>query len=132
MALAVMYVTAGANHFMDPAFYLRIMPPFVPAPDFMVAASGVAEIGLGLGVLPATTRRWAGLGIVAMLVVFFVVHVDMLVRHDAYPDVPLVVLVLRFPLQLVLIYWAERATRPKTGRREPGAPGASAADRSPR
>jgi uncharacterized membrane protein len=50
---------------------------------------------------------------VALLVVFFVVHVDMILRHEAYPEAPLFVLILRIPLQFLLIYWAEWATRPE-------------------
>jgi uncharacterized membrane protein len=113
VALTLMYVGAGTNHFVNPEFYLHIMPPFIPAPDLMVAASGVAEVGLGLALLPPATRRWAGWGIVALLVVFFVVHVDMILRHEAYPEAPLFVLILRIPLQFLLIYWAEWATRPE-------------------
>lgn len=112
VGLALLYVAAGVNHFVNPEFYLRIMPPFIPAPAFMVAASGAIEIGLGLAVLPPVSRRWAGWRIVAMLVVFFVVHIDMLVRPEAFADVPFVALVLRLPLQFLLIYWAEWATRP--------------------
>jgi len=113
IALALMYIGAGANHFVNPAFYLHIMPPFIPTPALMVAASGVAEVLLGLLVLPVATRRWAGWGLVALLVVFFVVHVDMIVRHESYPEAPLPVLILRIPLQFVFIYWAEWATRPR-------------------
>jgi uncharacterized membrane protein len=118
VALTLMYVGAGANHFVNPDFYVHIMPPFIPAPAFMVAASGVVEVGLGLALLPAATRRGAGWGIVLMLTVFFAVHVDMIVRHEAYPEVPLVGLILRIPLQFLLIYWAEWATRPEPGLRE--------------
>jgi len=111
-AMAALYVAAGLNHFVAPGFYLSIMPPYIPAPRLMVQASGVAEVLLGLALLPTATRRWAGWGIVGLLVVFFVVHIDMLVRAEAYPDIPFPVLVLRLPLQVLLIYWAERATRP--------------------
>ena len=42
------FVLAGANHFLSPAFYLSIMPPYLPWHLALVYISGVAEIGLGL------------------------------------------------------------------------------------
>ena len=47
--MALIYIALGINHFVNPGFYLRIMPDFIPAHEFMVAASGVAEIVLGVG-----------------------------------------------------------------------------------
>jgi len=111
--LAITYALAGINHFVNPAFYLGIMPSFMPAPALMVAASGVAEVGLGLAVLPPPTRRLAGWGLVAMLLVFCVVHVDMVVRPAEYPGVPYAVALLRLPVQALLIAWALGATRPE-------------------
>jgi len=40
------FVVAGAMHFVKPRLYQRIMPPYVPAPEGMVYASGVAEIAV--------------------------------------------------------------------------------------
>lgn len=106
IGLAITYVLAGINHFVNPAFYLGIMPSFMAAPALMVAASGAPEVGLGLAVLPPSTRRLAGWGLVAMLLVFCVVHVDMVVRPAEYPGVPYAVALLRLPVQALLIAWA--------------------------
>jgi uncharacterized membrane protein len=52
-----LFVIAGALHFVRPRIYRGIMPDWVPAPDAMVAASGVAEIAGGAGMLVPATRR---------------------------------------------------------------------------
>lgn len=48
--LAVFYIGAGINHFLHPAFYLAIMPPYIPHPLAMIYISGAAEILGGIGV----------------------------------------------------------------------------------
>jgi uncharacterized membrane protein len=43
--MAAFYVYGGINHFLNPDFYLAIMPPYIPAHGAMVALSGVASLG---------------------------------------------------------------------------------------
>ncbi len=50
--LAAFWIAAGVNHFVNPRFYLAIMPDYVPAHREMVLWSGVAEIVGGLAVIP--------------------------------------------------------------------------------
>ena len=76
--LILLYIGAGINHFLKPEFYASIIPPYIPAHELMVALSGVAEIVLGLALIPKKTRRVAALLICVMLVVFIPVHLFML------------------------------------------------------
>lgn len=112
VALGLLFVAAGLNHFRDPGFYQRIMPPWLPAPAALVALSGAVEVALGLLVFPAATREAAGWAIVALLVAFMTVHVDMVVNPHRFPAVPAWILWARLPLQFGLMYWAWWATRP--------------------
>ncbi|RYY97048.1 MAG: DoxX family protein, partial [Chitinophagaceae bacterium] len=57
--MALLYVAAGVNHFVHPAMYLAIMPPWLPAHAALVAISGVAEVVLGVLLLVPRTRRAA-------------------------------------------------------------------------
>jgi hypothetical protein len=51
------YVVAGMNHFINPGFYLKIMPSYLPWHEFLVFASGIFEVLLGvLLVIPRSTR----------------------------------------------------------------------------
>jgi uncharacterized membrane protein len=113
-AMALLYVAAGINHFVNPDFYANIMPHWLPAHGLLVALSGVAEVILGVALLVPKLRPYAAWGIMAMLTVFFAVHIDMLVNHARYEDVPYWGLVVRIPVQVLLIAWAyvyTRATR---------------------
>lgn len=104
--MAIMYVTAGIFHFVVPKVYLRIMPKYLPAHKELVYGSGVAEILLGLGLLYHATREIAIYGIIAMLLVFLLVHFYMLSSKKAGAGIPVWALWLRIPLQFFLMYWA--------------------------
>ena len=103
--LAAVFIGAGILHFAAPAPYLRIMPPYLPAPLLLVYLSGAAEIVGGLGLLLPATRQVAGWGLILLLVAVFPANVYMLQAHGAGSSVPLWALWLRLPLQLALIAW---------------------------
>lgn len=64
--LALFYAAAGVIHLSNPAPFLTIMPPWVPAPTAVVALTGVAELAGAAGLLQpwsAPLRRAAGWGL---------------------------------------------------------------------
>jgi uncharacterized membrane protein len=103
--LGILFIIAGILHFTHASFYLAIMPPYLPSHLELVYISGFFEILGGLGLLISRTRRWAGYGLIALLVAVFPANV-----HMAMHDVPIagasaspVLLWLRLPLQGVII-----------------------------
>jgi len=76
--MGVLYTVLGILHFTNTGFYRPFMPKFLPTHDLLIYLSGVAEILLGIGVLLPQTRTLALWGIIAMLLVFFLVHINML------------------------------------------------------
>ncbi len=72
---AAFMLAAGLNHFLNPGFYLPLIPPYLPWPEAINALSGVLEIAGGAGLLLASTRRFAALGIAAMMLAFVPAHV---------------------------------------------------------
>lgn len=61
--LVAFYGLAGWAHLDRPEGFLAITPAWVPAPEFVVAFTGVAEIAGALGLLWKPVRRWAGIGL---------------------------------------------------------------------
>lgn len=104
--MAIMYVFAGIMHFIRPKIYMRIMPKYLPFPRFLVFISGVFEILLGIALCLPETKNAAIYGIIAMLSVFLLVHFYMLKGEKESAGIPKWILVLRIPLQLLLMYWA--------------------------
>jgi uncharacterized membrane protein len=106
----VFFIAAGANHFIHPDFYIRIVPQWLPAHAPLVQISGGCEILGGIGVLLRKTRRIAGVGLIVLLVAVFPANLEMALHPELYRDIgtPLA-FYLRLPLQLVLLAWVWRA-----------------------
>jgi uncharacterized membrane protein len=111
---ALFYSLAGVLHFLKPAPYLKIMPPYLPWPLAMVYVSGAAEIAGGLGLLIPPVRRAAAWGLVALLIAVFPANVYMATNRveagAAAP--PPAVLYGRLLLQPLLIWWVLWCTKP--------------------
>jgi uncharacterized membrane protein len=104
--MSVFYLAAGIYHFVNPMFYKKIMPPYLPWHFPLIYLSGAAEIVLGVFLLPVRTRKLAAWGIFVLLVVVFPANVQMLLnyREEENPDVWIAI--VRLPLQLLLIWGA--------------------------
>src|SRR5918998_4643146 len=100
------FVLAGVAHFINPEFYLKIMPPYLPWHLPLVYLSGVAEVALGAMLLLPKVRRFAAWGLIALLVAVSPANVHMALNPELYPEIGPALLWLRLPLQLVLIAWA--------------------------
>lgn len=104
--MASIYILAGIMHFVRPKMYMRIMPRYLPNHKFLVLLSGIVEIVLGIALLIPETKAFAIFGIIAMLAVFLLVHFYMLSGKKASAGIPKWILILRIPLQFLLMYWA--------------------------
>ena len=109
-ALGLLFALAGLYHFVNPAFYLRMMPPYLPYHLFLVYLSGFFETALGVLLLVPRHARLAAWGLIALLVAVFPANVQMALNPQLFPDIPPAALWLRLPLQAVFIAWAYRYT----------------------
>ncbi|QYH38513.1 DoxX family membrane protein [Algoriphagus sp. NBT04N3] len=73
--LSGFYIFAGINHFLNPEFYLPLIPDYFSNAEFINVMAGLAEIILGIGLLIKKVRRLAIIGIVLMLLAFIPSHV---------------------------------------------------------
>jgi uncharacterized membrane protein len=113
LLLAAFFVSAGVSHFTNEAFFVRIVPPWLPAPLALVQISGVAEIAGGLGVLLPQLRRLAGWGLLALLIAVYPANIHMALHPEQFADVATQAgLYLRLPLQFVALAWTWWATQP--------------------
>jgi len=69
--LAVFFIVGGLNHFLNPPFYLKIMPPYLPWHLFLVYLSGIFEIAFGILLMVARYSRYGAWGIIALLIAVF-------------------------------------------------------------
>jgi uncharacterized membrane protein len=105
--MSVLYILAGIGHFVASDFYLKMMPEYLPFHLPLIWISGAAESTLGILILFQKTRKTAICLIIVMLILFFVIHVQMVI--DQYPKMGLLfwIAVFRLPMQFLLIYWAK-------------------------
>ena len=113
--MGLFYLTAGITHFTNAAFFVRIVPDYLPWHTALVYISGICEIALAVLVWLPATRPRAAWGIIALLIAVFPANINMLVhripvQEGTPPD--MVALWVRLPLQGVLIAWAWWYTRP--------------------
>ena len=107
--MAVVYVLAGFNHLMNPGFYVAIMPPGLPNPEWLNLLSGLAEIVLGVFLLEPRVRAFAAWGIIALLIAVFPANL-----YVAFENVGIdgpgtgdpVFNYVRLPFQALFILWA--------------------------
>ena len=104
--MAAIYVLAGLNHFRVPRLYLHIIPPAFPSPKVLNIVSGLAEFILGVALCIAALSSWAAWGIIALLIAIFPANIYMYSNDRAAFGISKWILLLRLPLQLVLIAWA--------------------------
>lgn len=107
-------VAAGTLHFVATDAYVAIMPDYLPLHRELVTLSGAFEILFGLGLLYGRTRGISGICLIMLYISVLPANVNMAVQ-DIQPaafHIPAILLWARLPLQLVLIYWAWRVSRP--------------------
>jgi uncharacterized membrane protein len=136
--LGALMLGVGILHFTHAPLFEAIVPDYLPARLFLVYASGVCELALGVLLWFRRSQELAAWGLIALYVAVFPANVHMAL----HPDLPLpgiadadrpgaTALWLRLPLQLALLYWAYRYTRRRGGEERYGAmPSALASPRT--
>lgn len=117
------YAFAGLYHFLNPDFYIKIMPAWFPEKYLLNVLSGLAEVVLAIGVLFASTRKWAIYGLILLLMSFFAVHIGHLFEPPVldlgnlkidFTQKPIYYgLYLRLLLHCFLIWWLWQLARAK-------------------
>ena len=108
--MSLLYVVIGVKHFIDPEFFITIVPPIIQWKKEAVLLSGFFEILLGLLLLFKHTRKHASWGIMLLLIFVFPANIYLYLS-----EIPRDILcmtknqaLLRMPFQIPLIiisYW---------------------------
>jgi uncharacterized membrane protein len=107
IATGIAFIFTGVSHFMIPEKFMEMMPPFLPAPVFLIYLSGIFEILGGIGLIIPATKHLAAIGLILLLLAVFPANI-----YVALNNVQLggfmnyaVYQWLRLPMQIVLIAW---------------------------
>ena len=117
LGLALLFMFTGVGHFIKTDGMIAMIPDFIPGRAFLVIATGILELVLAIALVLPQTRRKAGIAVMVLLVLFLPVNVSAALR-----EVPMgghawgpVYLLIRVPLQLLILYWAYRFAVRKPG-----------------
>lgn len=104
----------GFLHLINPGFFVAIIPPELPNPEWLNVISGLIEIVLGVYLLEPRTRVLAAWGTIALLIAVYPANVYMMLENVG-PEGPgtgnPVVNWVRLPFQLLFGVWAWWYTR---------------------
>lgn len=101
------FIYAGISHFKKAWFFYKITPPYLQKwkkPINVIV--GVAEILGGIGLLIPQTRVIAAWGIILLLLAVFPANWYMYKSKGAGMKISQKFLLIRLPLQIVLLAWA--------------------------
>ena len=110
-SLGLGYLMIGINHFLEPDFFLKIMPPYLPWHLELVYISGAFEIVLGLSLMISKLRKYAAWGIIFLLIAVYPANIYLAFNEapqKALDISPFLASWVRLPIQFVLLgfaYW---------------------------
>lgn len=107
----IFFCIIGVLHFTSTSTFTRIVPDFIPFPEWAVYITGVMEIAGGVLLFFPKTRRYASYFLIFLLIIVFPANINMAVNHIDFGKVPAAALWLRLPLQALLIYWVYKLRR---------------------
>jgi len=103
--MSALYVSAGIGHFIQPGFFLKITPKWVPYPELTNFVVGAVEVLLAMFFWISVLRSYAAIGVILLLLAVFpanVYHFQKARRKRQH----VVATAIRLPFQALLIYWA--------------------------
>ena len=110
VGLAVMFCFTAVAHFNAMrADLVRMVPPGVPNPEFMVTFTGICEILGAIGLLVPRTRRLAAVGLILLLLSVLPANIHAALSGvtlrgaDPTPLVPRIALQVLF---IALVWWS--------------------------
>jgi uncharacterized membrane protein len=112
--MGLSYVWIGCQHFINPSFFLKIVPPYLPFHLELVYLSGGFEIIFGLGLLFKKTRFYASWGLVFLLIAVYPANIYLAfneIPQEAINVSSFMASWVRLPIQFVLIWLAYKASK---------------------
>jgi len=110
---SVFYVIVGIKHFIDPNYFLAIIPPYLPYHLELVYLSGLFEILFGLMILIPRYRYLGSIGLILLLVAVFPANIYLAQSAQAQEAIGATqdIATWRLPVQGIFIwiaYWIRK------------------------
>jgi|TARA_B100000242_G_scaffold73590_1_gene47238 uncharacterized membrane protein len=105
---SIFYVIVGIKHFIEPEYFLSIVPPYLPYHLELVYISGLFEILFGLLILFPKYRYYGAIGLILLLIAVFPANIYLAQSKEAQEAIGATqeIATWRLPIQGVLIWIA--------------------------
>jgi uncharacterized membrane protein len=105
LVCGLLFLFAGTMHFWRPELFDKAMPAWLPEHYLLIYLTGLLELAAAAGLLQnnARLRRLTAKWLVVFLLAIFPVNIHMALNPGDFPNIPSPFLLLRLPLQFVLI-----------------------------
>ena len=110
--MTLFYIGAGINHFINPDWFVRIVPPILPFKITIVYISGIFEVILGSLLIFPKTRFIAGWGLILLLLAVYPANIYVALTNGEAMDTTPMIAWGRLPFQFIFIglaYWHSKA-----------------------
>lgn len=114
VVISLFFLIGGRAHFTSTAFFVSIVPPYVPLPLMTVYVTGVLELIGAVAIWVPAWRSWAGIGLVALTVCVTPANIYMWLNPQLFPDISPNFLTWRLVAQVVLLAIIWWSTRPES------------------
>ena len=109
--MSFFYIWVGIKHFIDPKWFINIMPPYLPFHYAAVYISGFFEILFGLGLLFSKSRYYAAWGLILLLIAVYPANIYLAFNEAPQKAIGISAFAaswVRLPIQFIflgLAYW---------------------------
>ena len=105
---SIFYVIVGIKHFIEPEYFLSIVPPYLSFHLELVYISGLFEILFGLLILLPKYRYYGAIGLILLLLAVFPANIYLAQSKEAQEAIGATqqIATWRLPIQGVLIWIA--------------------------
>ena len=101
--MSCFYMNVGVKHFVEPEWFLQIMPPQFPNHYEAVYLSGFFELLFGFMLINPQTRFLAGWGIILVMITVFPANLYLAVTDGAAMNISKELAWGRLPFQYIFI-----------------------------
>ena len=116
--MSLLYITVGVKHFINPDFFVTIVPPIINWKEEAVLVSGFIEVLLGILLLFNQTRKLAAWGIILLLIAVLPANIYLYISEIPREMISISKsqALFRIPFQIPLIiisYWHSKEIHSK-------------------
>lgn len=110
---SIFYTIIGIKHFIEPDYFLSIIPPYLPFHIELVYISGFFEILFGLMILFPKYRYYGSIGLILLLIAVFPANIYLAQSKEAQEAIGASqqIAIWRLPIQGIFIwiaYWIRK------------------------